>query len=46
MLSLGQQMDQQLEDQFGISPDEILGQSYEDIMEDFADSLGKPVSPY
>ena len=46
MIRLGQQMDQQLEDQFGISPDEILGQSYEDIMEDFADSLGKPVSPY
>ena len=34
MIRLGQQMDQQLEDQFGISPDEILGQSYEDIMEE------------
>lgn len=41
MIRMGQQLDQQLEDQLGISPDEILGQSYEDMMKTFADSLGK-----
>lgn len=45
MIRFGQQMDQQLENQLGISPDEVLGQSYEDIMEDLADSLGKPNTP-
>lgn len=41
MVRMGQQLDQQIEDQLGISPDEVLGQSYEDIMKTFADSLGK-----
>ena len=41
MIRLGQQMDQQLEDQFGISPDEILGQSYEEIMKQYAEAMGK-----
>lgn len=45
MIRMGQQMDQQLEDQLGISPDEILGQSYEEIMKNFADSLGKTSAP-
>lgn len=41
MVKMGKQMDQQLEDQLGISPNDVLGQSYEDIMNDLADSLGK-----
>lgn len=41
LIRLGQQMDQMVEDQTGISPKDLAGQSYEDIMNDFADAMGK-----
>jgi len=41
MLDFGQQMDQQFEDQTGVSPEDILGESYEDIMKQYADLMGK-----
>ncbi len=41
MLDLGRQMDQQIEDQMGISPEDLLGESYEDIMKQYADLMGK-----
>ncbi len=41
MLQLGQQMDQMIENQMGASPQELIGESYEDIMRSFADAMGK-----
>ncbi len=41
MLQLGQQMDQMIENQMGVSPQELIGESYEDIMRSFADAMGK-----
>ncbi len=41
LVNFGQQMDQQIEEQMGISPENILGESYEDLMKDYADLFGK-----
>lgn len=41
ILQLGQQMDQMIENQMGASPQELIGESYEDIMRSFADAMGK-----
>ena len=41
LIRLGQQMDQDIEDQIGIQPKDIMGESYEDIMTEFADTMGK-----
>lgn len=41
MVRLGQQMDQMIENQMGASPEELIGESYENIMESFADAMGK-----
>lgn len=38
---LGQQMDEMLEDQIGVQPKDIMGESYEDILNEFADAMGK-----
>ncbi|MCM1124847.1 MAG: hypothetical protein NC429_00050 [Lachnospiraceae bacterium] len=41
LIKLGQQMDQMIESQSGISTEDITGESYEDLMTEFADTLGK-----
>lgn len=41
LIKLGQQMDQMIESQSGISTEDIMGESYEDLMTEFADTLGK-----
>lgn len=41
LIKLGQQMDQMIESQSGISTEDIAGRSYEDLMTEFADTLGK-----
>lgn len=41
MVQLGQQMDQMIENQMGVSPEELTGESYENIMESLADTMGK-----
>lgn len=41
LIQFGQQMDQMIEDQTGIPLKDFAGESYEDIMNDFADAMGK-----
>ncbi len=41
LVDFGKQMDQQFEEQTGVSPEEILGESYEDFMRQYADLMGK-----
>lgn len=41
LIRFGQQVDQQLESQTGLDPEDILGTSYEEIMREYADLLNK-----
>lgn len=41
MIRFGQEMDEQFEEQMGISLEEFTGESYEDVMKSYADMLGK-----
>lgn len=41
LIRLGQQMDKSIEDQTGIQTKDIIGESYEDIMNEFADTMGR-----
>lgn len=41
LIQLGQQMDHMVEDLTGVQPEDLRGQSYEDIMKNFADAMGK-----
>lgn len=41
LIRLGQQMDKSIEDQTGIRIKDIVGESYEDIMNEFADTMGR-----
>ena len=41
VILFGQQVDQQLESQTGLDPEDILGTSYEEIMREYADLLNK-----
>lgn len=41
LIKLGQQLDQQYETQTGTSIEDIVGESYEDIMREYVDLLGK-----
>ncbi len=41
LVDFGKQMDQQFEEQTGVPPEEILGESYEDFMRQYADLMGK-----
>ncbi len=41
LIRFGQQVDQQLELQTGLDPEDILGTSYEEIMREYADLLNK-----
>lgn len=41
LIQLYQQMDQIIESQMGASPEELIGESYENVMRSFADTMGK-----
>ena len=41
MVQFGQAMDQQFEEQTGMSLEDVAGQSYEELMRDYAELLGK-----
>ena len=41
LIQFGEQMDKQIEHQTGYTPEQLIGESYEDIMKDYADLLGK-----
>lgn len=41
LIQFGQQTDQMIEDLTGAQPEDLRGQSYEDIMKSFADAIGK-----
>lgn len=41
LIQFGQQMDQIVEKQIGASPEELIGESYENVMKTFADAMGK-----
>lgn len=41
LVRMGQYIDQAVEDQTGVPLEELTGESYEDMMNDFADAMGK-----
>lgn len=41
LIKFGEQMDQMIEDQTGVPLKDFTGESYEELMNDFADAMGK-----